>query len=202
MSDMINRLLKVQASAPREEAAEIPDMPLSALKQERMTFGKTHVGRTFEEIWTGHPEWIKWFFQHYQFSSKAEHRLMIMFITKMVEELEQNPVTDQQAPVLPKSFARPKVMPMQAKAKAAPAPSVAAGPETMNEAEIPWPASQDRAMIHGLEARVLNMENALQQILHHLSPPQTVHPAPVSMATPMNHQVPEWDDPWHPLEEN
>ena len=66
------------------------------------------------------------------------------------------------------------------------------------ETPVPWPASEDRAKIHGLEARVLNMENALLQILNHLAPPQPVHPAP---ATPMsNRMVEEWDDPWNPVE--
>jgi hypothetical protein len=53
-------------------------------------------------------------------------------------------------------------------------------------------------MMHGLQERVLNMENALQQILTHLTPQHVATPsiAPSVMSTA--EIINEWDAPWSP----
>ena len=171
---------------------DIPQVPLEELRNEKMSFGKTHLGKTYEEIWTGYPEWIRWFYQHYRQSNKAAHRRVIMYIEKKVEEMESLEAQPSQTPVMPKSHAAPKVMPLQAKAKAGPAPSTGSHPLVMDEPAIPWPASEDRMMVQGLQQRVLNMENVLQQILQHIAPPQqnTVIPAPATEMPPVS----VWDE--------
>ena len=117
MSDWVARLQRVQANMPREEAEEIPDVSLADLKVEKMTFGKTHMGRTYEEIWLGYPEWMTWFYQHYRMSTKAAHRRVILFIEKMVEETEAQQSSSAQTPVQPKTQATPKIMTLMPKSK-------------------------------------------------------------------------------------
>ncbi|CAL1168143.1 unnamed protein product [Cladocopium goreaui] len=84
---------QVIASCERHERVDPPSpeeaidhIPLSALKEERMSFGKTHVGKTYMEVWMSSPEWTKWFLQHYESSKKLSHRKMIRFIKLMIEE--------------------------------------------------------------------------------------------------------------------
>eukprot|EP00435_Cladocopium_sp_Y103_P017750 s3593_g4.t1 len=189
------------ANQVRESPEEIPQVSLAELKEEKLTFGKTHVGRTYEEIWSGYPEWIRWFYQHYKQSNKAAHRRVILYIEKKVEELENLDAQPSQGPVLPKSHAAPKMMPMQPKAKAMPVMNTAAESMAMGDPEIPWPASEDRMMVHGLSQRVLNMENALQQILHHIAPPHVppTTTSTVAVSTPISE---EWEeDPWNPWDQ-
>jgi hypothetical protein len=101
-----------------------------------------------------------------------------LYIEKKVEEmegLEAQPLMgpSSQTPVAPKSFAAPKMMPLQAKAKAGPSASTPNNPLAMEEPTAPWPATEDTMMIHGLQQRVLNMENVLEQLLNHIAPPRT-----------------------------
>ncbi|CAL1135967.1 unnamed protein product [Cladocopium goreaui] len=202
MSDWGARLKRVQEAQLSEETEEIPDVSLEILKMETLTFGQTYVGRTYEELWNQHPSWIKWFYQHYKNSTKAAHKRVIMFIEKRIAEAELSGPVTSQSPVTPapKSLAAPKVMPTQPKAKSMPRSSAEEEiePELLMEPGNPWPATEDRLMMHGLQQRVLNMENAIHQILSHLTPANaavpTVAPSVMSATELMN----EWDDPWNP----
>ena len=188
MSEWTHRLQKVQAAlSPREEEA-IDHIPLLALKEERMSFGKTHVGKTYMEVWTSSPEWSKWFLQHYESSKKLSHRKMIRFIKLMIEETETHGEGVQQSPVPPASHATPKVMMTRPKAKAMPMTSSHPGESTA--VETPWVPSEEQSEIHALQARMGNLENALHQILQHLVP----EPVETFPTMPIDE---EWNDPWN-----
>ena len=202
MSDWTARLQRVQETIPAAEETDIPEVGLDVLKLEKVTFGKTHVGRTYEEVWINHPSWIRWFYQHYKSSRNAAHRRVIMFIEKRIEEAEQEGPPDSQTPVAPraKSLAAPKVMATRAKAKSMPAPTEEdmIEPEMIPSYDQQPMITEDRVMMHALQQRVLNMEGALQQILNHLSPPQVNAPTAATSATTTPSEVfCEWNDPWN-----
>eukprot|EP00435_Cladocopium_sp_Y103_P045699 s1817_g13.t1 len=185
MSEWAQRLKKIQAAAPAEKEESIDHLTLEDLKVEKMSFGKAHIGRPFLEVWNTSPEWTQWFLQHYAGSSKLAHRKMIKFIKLMIEETE-NKLEDGQKPVAPQSLTTPKTMGPQPKSKAMAAPSAAAeGPMSSNG--TPWVNTEDPSSVHHLEARMLNMENALQQILNHLAP------GPIETFPTMPIEE-EWDD--------
>lgn len=55
MSGWNARLQRVQGAQMCEDLEEMPSVSLHVLKLEKLTFGKTHVGRTCEEVWVNHP---------------------------------------------------------------------------------------------------------------------------------------------------
>ena len=90
------------------ELERIGHLSLAELKATPMTFGKTHLGKTYDEIWVSDPQWIKWFMGHYSNSGKTDHRKMIRFIQMKIEESEAE-TPQPSAKSLPKALAaRPK----------------------------------------------------------------------------------------------
>eukprot|EP00435_Cladocopium_sp_Y103_P029940 s3413_g7.t1 len=114
MSDWTQRLMRLQALMPPAAEESVDHFTLEDLKATPMSFGKAHVGRSFETIWSGHPDWIKWFLRHYKTSPKFEHKKMIRFIQLRIEEAEKNEGTTASAQI----GARPKSVPKAAAAKA------------------------------------------------------------------------------------
>ena len=118
-------------------------MSLTELKATTMSFGKAHMGKSFQEIWDSDPQWIKWFLSHYAASTKTEHRKMILFIQLMIEESEKE-TPQPSAKALPKALAaRPKSHAAPAMQMPVPTESEVESFEMMSEA--PWiEASEDR----------------------------------------------------------
>ena len=129
-----------------------------------------------------------------------EHRRVIRFIQLKIEEAENDPPTTQ-APVMPKFKAAPKGF-MVPKAKSPPTPVSEVNMEFIHamEPEIPWtPAEEHQEMMHGLNMRMVNLENALHQILEHLSSPTpNVTNTTTAENFPVLRRVDEMDDPWNP----
>ena len=114
MSNWTQRLSRVQASVVNASELEpIGHLSLAELKATPMTFGKAHLGKTYEEIWVSEPQWIKWLMGHYSTSSKTDHRKMIRFIQLKMEESET------EAPQ-PSAKSLPKAMATRPKSQAAP----------------------------------------------------------------------------------
>ena len=97
-------------------------------------------------------------------------------------------------PVMPKSHATPKTMPMRPKAKACPS-NVMCCEGSEPRPEEPWIPTEESAL-QSLEERMGMMENALQQILVHLAPAATASTGPPE-AFPMMPIDEEWNDPWN-----
>ena len=90
------------------------ELDLESMGQIQMTFGKTHVGRAYAEMWDQEKSWINWFTKMYAESTKIEHRKMLTYVEKRVEVIEtQQPeimsaTTSAQNVIWPKSKAPAK----------------------------------------------------------------------------------------------
>ncbi|CAL1154048.1 unnamed protein product [Cladocopium goreaui] len=194
-----------QAQIPAADQETIDGLKLIDIKDTPVTFGKTHLGKSHEEVWHSDPEWVKWFMSHYQKSTRMEHRLMIKFIQLKVEESEAGEAKNPQACIKPKGL--PKSL--AAKAKSMPSPSnhwqLPVEPEIeafemMSEGLMPpHPETTELAEnVHALQERMLNLENAMQRMIALMSQSanhqmQNTH----AMPTHETAQV-EFDDPWNP----
>eukprot|EP00435_Cladocopium_sp_Y103_P050906 s125_g15.t1 len=196
MSDWVQRLQRLQANKPAKELENIDHMTLDMLKSETVKFGKAHQGKTYEAVWESSPEWIKWFFQHYEASENIEHRKVIRFTKLMIQDAEGQGSVNPQLPMMPKSKAGPKSL--ACKSRPATQPEMINSAAQMSAATGPWVETENQSMqMAQMQDRMANLENALHQILVHLTPPST--------ATTMEQELPvipvadEWDeDPWNP----
>jgi hypothetical protein len=157
-----------------------------------MDFGKAHIGKTLQEVWETQPSWIKWFLAHYSSSQKIEHRRVIRFIQLKIEVSETEP---------PQPSAKSLPGALGARSKSAATPNHATEVPTEPEFEMMMPeaswqcATETQENIHALQARILNLETAMQRMLLMM---QNALP----MTTPMPSDRPEtaaaeWDDPWN-----
>ena len=200
MASFAQRLAKAQSSLPPAEEESIEHLTMEDLKGELMTFGKAHVGKPYEEIWANHPDWVRWFAAHYFNSSKMEHRKMIRYIHLKIEETENTEGPTQmpiaKAKSLPKSLAaRPKVMPASTTPRTWPVESETDPFEVMSE--TPWIAGEEaREEMHGLQARMLNMENAMQRLIALMSQSTMGADRPMPAGIPETATA-EWDEPWN-----
>lgn len=197
MSDLIHRLKQIQKPVP----VELPDIShykLEDLMDMKITFGSTHVGKSFEHMWNHEQSWITWFTPRYVKSSKLEHRLVTRFVEMKVALHESQGTT---MPVLPSLKDTMTLMPKtsendlpggypKAKAKTSMAKAstntVPPGRPSMTEhaeefeflmdewslQRDDWPdqaePSVNQADVQALQSRMLNLENALQQVITHL----------------------------------
>ena len=51
MADWSKRLQRLQAASPAPELETLEHLTLAELRGEKITFGKTHAGKTFEDVW-------------------------------------------------------------------------------------------------------------------------------------------------------
>jgi hypothetical protein len=80
MSDWAKRLQRLQADMPATETESVDHLSLEVLQNEKVKFGKAHLGKSYAELWETAPEWVKWFLVHYQGSSNVEHKKVIRYI--------------------------------------------------------------------------------------------------------------------------
>ena len=129
-----------------------------------LAFGKAHAGRRFSEIWELEQGWVNWFVKTYSNSSKIEHRKMLIYVERKVEEIEHlnqmEPLTNpsSQAILQPKSKA-------SAKARANPRPPWELASNTSGISD-PWDAVDET--VEALQGRMMSVENALTEIMNHL----------------------------------
>lgn len=188
MSSWEKRLQLLQSTMPPQELESLDHLTLDALKAEKVSFGKAHSGKTYEEVWSSAPEWIRWFLLHYEQSRGLEHRKMIRYIKLKIESLE-NGEEGPQMPVQPRAKAAPKAL--WAKAKSQPARG------SVPEPDSPWIVDDaTNSRVDQIQERMGNLENALNQILIYLTPN-----IPTGNATegemPVIPMVGEFDDPWN-----
>lgn len=148
----------------------IMKMSLSELSDCVVTFGKTHVGKTYQEL-TKLPQYLTWFAATYKDSKKSEHIKLLRFIQLHVEDME----ADQKKKGYPKATKTPtKSTKGQPSPKPKTAPSKVEAPES-DFSEEPWdevnyemPPTMPQDMM-ALQNRMAEVEVATQQILLHLS---------------------------------
>eukprot|EP00434_Breviolum_minutum_P027646 symbB.v1.2.024453.t1/scaffold2319.1/size82456/2 len=173
---LAKRLQQVQTKV-NEPLPDFSKMSLAELENEPITFGTAHKGQSYQEVWHSDQAWILWFTQHYGQSKKASHRQFLHFVELMVEraELTQEavPVYEPNKHLPPASKDSGKPYP---KGKCMAKPSIPpAGSDETEEDDIPsqfdmveFPNEPVNATIGHLESRMLNLENALSQVIHHL----------------------------------
>lgn len=167
---------------------------LAAMK---IKFGSTHVGRTYQHMWDAEQEYITWFLPRFGNSTKLDHRLFVRFIELQIETHENwgatVPVTAEKAQTESKQdalTANPKMVP-KAKSKSKSRSSrehdrVPAFLDMHQEEEYEFWKAEWEAMdaveqasahpvsapsdpeVQTLQNRMLNLENALQQVITHL----------------------------------
>eukprot|EP00435_Cladocopium_sp_Y103_P027404 s2013_g6.t1 len=200
MSDWTQRLQRLQADLPPKELESIEHLTLEMLKAETVKFGKAHQGKTYEMVWETAPDWIRWFLQHYDKSGDTEHRKVIKFIKMKIQEAEGSGT--HQMPMMPKAKATPKSLAATAKIRPAPQPEMMHQQETMDTVTEPWIETEGSSQMMQMEQRMVNLENALHQILVHLTPaatpanPSTAMPAELSVASTVSNY--DWEtDIWN-----
>eukprot|EP00435_Cladocopium_sp_Y103_P054909 s628_g18.t1 len=158
-------------------------LSMAQLEETKVDFGQAHVGRTYKEMWVGHQDWITWFVGRFEKSGKKSHQRLIHYVKLMIERAE---LTGTQVPVnkgitiTEKPMTKAKAKPF-AKKLANPSQQAAAAAsvwdlEDETEFEIFQEEEFDGGMsvtgpevshpdVSHLETRMLNVENALTQIL-------------------------------------
>eukprot|EP00435_Cladocopium_sp_Y103_P037018 s557_g9.t1 len=189
--------------APVEQES-IDHLTVADLQDEPMTFGKSHLGKPFGEMWSNHPDWIRWFAAHYHTSNKIEHRKMIHFINLKIEEAESQ-AGPTQLPV-PKAKSIPKSLAAKPKSVAAASTTRSWEVDTESEmfemmSEVPWVSQEEtKAEIQNIHNRMANLESTLQQMMTMIShSPMMMNrnpPMTVSSAVP---ETTVWDEgePWN-----
>eukprot|EP00435_Cladocopium_sp_Y103_P042518 s19_g11.t1 len=175
---LASRLDRVMAQGSSESLEAFKKLSIAEMGEHKVTFGKTHCGKTYSHMWQAEKGWVRWFSKTYGTSDKEEHRKMLVFIEAMIAqheefyEMEPIPEAEKQQVVAPKA----KMMP---KSKAAPMPAMSVATDVSEEVEPwdPWdvmgPPDQSMPMtytpqqeiIDALQCRVLTVENALNEIL-------------------------------------
>ena len=169
-----SRLDRVLAQGSTESVENFRKLSVEEMGQHKVTFGKSHIGKTFAEMWESEKGWIRWFSKTYGDSQKDEHKKILAYIEAMVAQhemiYEMDPLlVDAQEVIQP----RAKVMP---KSKAMPAMPASDMIPSSNVAEDPWDVMdirtqssvENQEIIDALQTRVLNMENAIGEILNHI----------------------------------
>eukprot|EP00435_Cladocopium_sp_Y103_P058627 s1739_g20.t1 len=201
------QLTRAQATLPPVEQESIEHLTIADLKDEPMTFGRTHLGKSFEEMWCNHPDWIRWFAAHYHTSGKIEHRKMVHYIYLKIEEAEGT--TGQTQMPVPKAKGAPKSLAARPKSGAAASASTTRSWEVDTETEMfemmseaPWIAqdTETKEEIRSIQDRMSNLESTLHQMMAMISQSPMImmmsRSAPSTVA-PTNPPETAWEDPWN-----
>ena len=182
MSDLTARLKAVQAVQEQEVKNDLEYLTLADLENEVVSFGEAHLGQTYTQAWSDQ-EWVKFMTARYQKSTKESHMKFLRFVELKIEMMEAEM---NQRPMKPKTQGH-----VVSKAKCRPAAKAATTYTVVSHGEpidISWQAGEDDGVyetemsetwtmnapteqqetIHALQARMLNMEDALQRVIHHL----------------------------------
>ena len=172
MASLSQRLRSLQIPATTT-VESLDHLRLEDLVSETVSFGQKHQGHSFLQAWEDQ-EWVHFMINRYQGSTKESHRRFMRFIELKIEEMEQAQI------VLPRRQnpseqgrlqARPKPM---AKSLATPT-SLQDGVDDWDvesEMFIPvttaYASGQTSEEMMALQTRMLNMENALTRVIHHI----------------------------------
>lgn len=179
LADRFERVLeRSQTYVQGDRLEEFKSLNFDEKCHHTVTFGKTHVGRSYLDMYHNEPQWMKWFLRTYDSSQKLEHQKLRHFVQIMVEQEERGetpsvlgmPEPAMQMPMIAKAKARPR--------DRAPSPSTRAEsaqhqvtPQDLDEWSMALMAPESHEMITALQTRMGRMENALTEILNHVRQP-------------------------------
>ena len=182
MSSLANRLQQMQMPAS-ETRPDLTHLSLDQLRNQKINFGRTHTGRTYQHMWGNEQGWIMWFVQRYSESSKAEHLTFLRYVELEVERAE---LSGTQVPVINlKDIERVMNIPGTSDTKVTHAPVLKA--KAKSQAQIPSPTSvwddeedprlfedltepqvSETPRISSFKNRMAGLENAVTSIMQHL----------------------------------
>lgn len=173
-TDLQARLTRaLGASQTRSEEISMAAFRELTLEQQGtylITFGKTHRGRSYADIWEKEPGYVKWFQATYHASTKSEHQRFLHYVTRQVEHFEETAPSHQVTPMsAPKSKAYPKPKPAPAQM-----PVTAQDLADLNAEESWEPVELEEethpvyADVAALQDRMMYLETALQEVIGHL----------------------------------
>ena len=183
---LASRVDRVMAQMSPDGVAAFEQKTLEEMGNNRIAFGKAHVGKTYLEMWENEKAWMKWFIRTYSDSQREEHRKLIIYVEKMVQQHEidnglppleesetQQGIVQPRCKVLPKAKASAHMM------NHATTDAMTVMSEDPNE---PWDVMepihtmpmnlQYQEDMNVMQNRVLAVENALTEILSLLRPGQ------------------------------
>ena len=179
LSSRIDRVLSLSST---DGVAAFEQKSLEDMGNCRVSFGKAHMGKSFLEMWENEKHWVKWFVRTYANSQKEEHRKMIIYVEKMVQQASKGfHLWTCQSPNKGIVQARCKGI-SKAKAALASAHNGPAGTMTVMSEDPydPWDVMGPVHMGHQqnhlpnnvqeLQNRVVSIENALSEILSLIRP--------------------------------
>lgn len=91
MSKSVSDRLKAFRSAhqevqEQEERQDVEKMTLAELRQETISFGAAHKGKSFQTVFDHYQPWVDWFTSHYEKSTKVAHRKFSRFVELTLDE--------------------------------------------------------------------------------------------------------------------
>lgn len=161
-NQLAERFRRVTGQQNQEEEIEvINQMNFTDLAKEKIAFGTAKLGQPFMEVIEDR-RYVSWFVSNYQNSRKASHAKFIRFVQLYVEKQEMKPKT--------KAMASPSAeeIPIEQ-----PSESEESQDDTMWE-QISQPPRRSaiQAEMNDMQSRLLQIEDMMQQVLQHLSPPK------------------------------
>ena len=87
MSSLAARLQKVQSPVD-QIVPDLSQFSMEELETHTISFGKAHLGDSFQHVWDTDQKWVHWFISHYPTSSKTSHRFFRHFVEMKVERAE------------------------------------------------------------------------------------------------------------------
>lgn len=162
---------KTQEPSRLSELEEFKALSFDEQCNTEVTFGKTHSGKKFLHVWHQEPRWLQWVLKTYEGSQKLDHLKLFHFVQVMLEQEEKG--------LTPKTtIAKSKPKAMAKSSNQLPEPEVPAEIllQVPDDDEELWDLAdshqaQDET-IDALQARMLNLENAVTEILTLLRPHQ------------------------------
>lgn len=187
MSSLAHRLKKVQVVA-NEPLPDFSKMSLLELEECKIDFGTKHAGDSYLSVWNQDQPWVMWLIQHYGNSKKPSHMKFLKFVEMKIERAELEgtavPVTEPSlstpaGSLTPMATGKPSMSKAKAKSQPKMPPMTTAQlleeiddfEEDTFEMLNPLETEKD-AEIQCLQNRMLNIENALQQVICHLGAQQ------------------------------
>ena len=154
--DLTARLkrLSVKESEDPNVIPTIMAMTLKELQDEKIEFGKAHIGRRFLDM-TTETKYLAWFTENYQHSRKPAHVKFLRFIQLWLGNQEK---------------AEPAAKTVMPKAKAKHPPMAMNAPIELDSDEEVWAQlpAENHVEMEEMRSRMGQMEIVLQEVLEHL----------------------------------
>lgn len=157
------RFDRVRKQQQEQGMEEFMLLSMDEMEQCKVNFGQAQKGKSYKEVWDTDRSWRRFIINKYGESPVVEHKKIIYFFQLKIErlELEMNlpDVEPEQMVMLPKAKAKAKAQTTN--------PNI----ETASMVSEPWDLmaeNETQAVAQGLQDRMYQVENVMQEVLNHL----------------------------------